>query len=151
LDLLLSAFKMSEASDEKDHLFALLGLSRDAHAELLRPDYEAHFESIVRRYRSYFVSTNRVVPMLYRAGLGSQPDRFPSWLPDWTSDPMSKRITLGIGIAGLNHLYNAAAGRGFHGQYVLSKDELLLTGCRVDTVTQLGRCPTLLKTLWRTM
>lgn len=53
---LLQKFGRSEASDSRDIIYALLGLSRDTHSsEFLRPNYEIGVKETVQRSVAYFM------------------------------------------------------------------------------------------------
>lgn len=90
---LLEFFRYAEATRQRDRLFALLNLAADKEGNLgFRPDYDCPFETVVLRYGRAFVEQGRTLAMLYHAGLsskkdprrGEDPNRFPSWIPDWT-------------------------------------------------------------------
>ena len=83
---LLELFRYSESTLMRDRLFALLNLSTDVDNKSLHPDYgeNVRLEEIVKRYAHAFVEDGKVMHLLYRAGMSSKPERFPSWIPDWT-------------------------------------------------------------------
>lgn len=57
---LLQKFGRSKASDHRDIIYALLGLSGDTHSsELLRPDYQISVEETVRQALAYFMLQTR--------------------------------------------------------------------------------------------
>ncbi|OCK90529.1 uncharacterized protein K441DRAFT_578728 [Cenococcum geophilum 1.58] len=81
---LLESFRAAESTLRRDRLFALLGFASDGDNLAFEPSYDAPLEVIVRRYACAFIKQGKVMLLLYRAGLGSQPSRFPSWIPNWT-------------------------------------------------------------------
>lgn len=103
---LLEKFGYTKATLQRDRLFALLGFSYDGYEEAFRPDYSRKtlFEDIVLRFARKFIEKGKVMDLLPRAGLIS--DRFPSWIPDWTS---FKSSTL-VDCSGLGVPCSASAG-----------------------------------------
>lgn len=61
---LLQKFRKSKASDPRDIIYALLGLSEDAHSsEFLRPDYQVSVEEATRKSVAYFMMQNHDLSM----------------------------------------------------------------------------------------
>ncbi|KAI1094358.1 hypothetical protein F5B19DRAFT_490478 [Rostrohypoxylon terebratum] len=83
---LLNMFSHADSTLKRDRFFSLLGLASDGNLEAFQPDYRTDitFESIACRFGHAFVAQGYGIQLLYRAGLSSQPNRFPSWLPDLT-------------------------------------------------------------------
>lgn len=99
LFLLLEAFRHVHSSLKRDRFFSLLGLANDGHLEEFEPDYGCPFKDIVCRFARTFITQGKGIQMLYRAGISSQPDRFPSWIPNWTTTrPGSLSESLGRGV-----------------------------------------------------
>ncbi|CAO2650180.1 Nn.00g014720.m01.CDS01 [Neocucurbitaria sp. VM-36] len=82
---LFEPFRYLESTWKRDRLFALLGIASDGADPAFEPDYTSPLEVVVTRFANVFIRQGKVLQLLYRAGLGSQPERFPSWVPDWTS------------------------------------------------------------------
>ncbi|KAK4448413.1 hypothetical protein QBC34DRAFT_495382 [Podospora aff. communis PSN243] len=76
-------FRSAASTLQRDRLFCLLGLAADGNEEEFAPDYTAPFEAIVRRFASGFVRKGYVLELMHNAGMGSEPARFPSWIPNW--------------------------------------------------------------------
>jgi hypothetical protein len=127
---LLEPFRYLEASWTRDRLFALLGFASDGADPAFEPDYTIPLEAVVTRFAGAFIKQGKVLQLLYRASLGSQPSRFPSWVPDWTTlKPPS--------------LYEASAGgKQFCASWIAEpyvehdagSDELRVRGFRLDTL-----------------
>ena len=137
LFLLLETFRHVRSQRMRDRFFALLGIAEDGHLAAFEPDYDSDFEVIVCRVASAFVEMGQGIQLLSRASLGSQPDRFPSWIPDWTVPrPSSLSDSLYRGI-----VYNAAGTT--EASVALSPDphsnELLVEGILVDELTQVSK------------
>lgn len=114
---LLVLFRYTLATHARDHFFALLGLAGDAGGSEFDPDYEEPFESVVMRYAGEFVRRGQGMDMLGWAGLGTQPDRFPSWIPDFTSKNLAM-TPLNQSSASHRKLYHASG---------TSKPQMMLT------------------------
>ena len=70
------------ATRARDRFFVLLWLANDAADKAFDPDYDSPLGKTVRRYAAMFVERGKAIELLARAGLGPQPYRFPSWIPD---------------------------------------------------------------------
>ncbi|KAM0424514.1 hypothetical protein ACHAPT_010228 [Fusarium lateritium] len=82
--LLLETFREVKSSLTRDRFFALLGISSDGNLPGFTPDYECPLEVVVCSFARALVAQGMGMQLLFRAGMGSQPHRFPSWIPDWT-------------------------------------------------------------------
>jgi hypothetical protein len=132
---LLESFRYVQSTLQRDRLFALLGFSSDGTNPAFEPDYEAPLEIIVRRFAYAFIEQGKIMLLLYRAGLGSQPNRFPSWIPDWTVKKPSCLYEMS------NRGVKCATS--FRTQPRVkctpSSDELQIFGLQLDTVKQLSK------------
>lgn len=90
---LLNLSRSSQASEIRDHLFAMLGLASDSDSPWLYPDYLEPYRSVLRRYAAIFVEKGQGIDILYLAGL-EHGCYYPSWIPDWTSLPPKYTIDL---------------------------------------------------------
>jgi hypothetical protein len=90
---LLNLSRSSQASETRDHLFAMLGLASDSDSPWLYPDYIESYSSVLRRYAAFFVEEGQGIEMLYLAGL-AEGCRHPSWIPNWTSESPQGTIDL---------------------------------------------------------
>ncbi|KAF4430289.1 putative Heterokaryon incompatibility protein, partial [Fusarium austroafricanum] len=89
---LFESFQHTQSTKRRDKLFGFLGLANDSDAIELRPNYDDTLETIVLRYASVFVKRRSTLELLYRAG-GPSSNRFPSWIPDWTTTAGGKTIS----------------------------------------------------------
>jgi Heterokaryon incompatibility protein (HET) len=105
---LLDLFSYTEATQDRDKTFALLGLATDCTGEAFDPDYESTMEDVIRRYASEFVRKGRAMELLYRAGT-SKAYPFCSWIPFWTRKNFPKTISSRRGERG-----NSQPGEGVH-------------------------------------
>ncbi|GFF23708.1 hypothetical protein IFM58399_00403 [Aspergillus lentulus] len=138
---LFELFHHAKATFKRDRLFTLLNVAADAaDSPKLKPDYKSSLEDIVCRYASEFVHRKKTATLLYRGRISSQPERFPSWIPDWTADPYPKTIT-----SWHPEREFCAAGKMEENAHLAPKDDkddriLLIDGCLVDEIEKLGKC-----------
>ncbi|KAI9925744.1 hypothetical protein MW887_005550 [Aspergillus wentii] len=127
----------------RDRLFSMLGFSLDGGDVAFEPDYAAPLEDVVIAYAHKFVDQGRVLKLLSHAGLGTQPTRFPSWVPDWTipqRPSLSESSGLGI-LCAASRVSSPMADIG------RTRDELLIRGVVVDTITCVGKYPNTLDSM----
>ncbi|KAJ8106830.1 hypothetical protein ONZ43_g6928 [Nemania bipapillata] len=86
---LLESFRHVDSKLRRDRFYALLGIASDGHLEDFEPNYHCPFELVVQKFASALIvrliKDGSAMELLYRAGMGSDPGRFPSWMPDWTT------------------------------------------------------------------
>jgi hypothetical protein len=83
--ILLTRFGSYDSTDDKDQLFAFLGLSREADNPTLTPDYNEALSNIICRYAKYFISQENGIKMLYDFRCGHTLPDVPSWVPNWAA------------------------------------------------------------------
>ncbi|KAK5113330.1 hypothetical protein LTR85_010947 [Meristemomyces frigidus] len=131
---LLEGFRYVDSTLKRDRFFALLGIASDGHLEGFEPDYVSPLEAVIRKFAKALVDhlapRGEAIKVLYRAGLSSQPDRFPSWVPDWTTE---KPSSLYDPLDRSDDAHDASDGRPEHIQ-CNSEDELSVKGYIIDTV-----------------
>lgn len=131
---LLSLFRHAQATDERDKLFALLGLASDAAETAFNPDYDSSLEEVVRRYATCFIKRGQVIDLLYHAG-SSKSYAFCSWIPYWTREDFPSTISTW---AASGPYY---AGRGVPPEARLDytiPPKLVIEGCLVDSVVSIN-------------
>jgi hypothetical protein len=74
------------STHSRDHLFALLGISQEAHDPALYPHDKEPIEKIVVRYCNRMRHGGLLFPLLHRASVVPLTERFPSWAPNWTAE-----------------------------------------------------------------
>jgi hypothetical protein len=84
---LLVRYRSFEASDQKDKVYALLGLAHSGHG--IKPDYRKSFtveDAYITVGRSILMTSSHLdLLSVPRATRGVEP-RLPSWIPDWRTD-----------------------------------------------------------------
>jgi len=132
---LLEAFQDVECTLQRDRFYTLLGIASDGDDEAFEPDYEGSLETIVHRVACVFVRQGRALHLLCRAGLSSQPDRFPSWIPDWTK----KRAMSLHEASDLGASFAASGSSTLLVQAIPNTDELSIEGYCVDKIQEIGK------------
>jgi len=151
---LLETFSYADSTLARDRFFALLGIASDGNLDDFEPDYSKNtsFETIAKRYGRAFVTQGRGMQLLYRAAgvtkttntasapspKDASPDRFPSWLPDFTTTtPQSTRL-----LTSSDRGTVFKASKGFSASLpILCADDytLFLAGSEVDTITRISK------------
>jgi hypothetical protein len=99
LDLLhlLHKWSFCKATDKRDKIYALLGLSREVKEgiNLVKPDYESSVVTVYSNLvKSHVLSIRRLDILSFCDGGHSDPE-LPSWAPDWTVN-IYRRFNYGI-------------------------------------------------------
>jgi hypothetical protein len=86
---LLPLFASTKASDRRDHLYAILGLSPEAEECELKPSYKEPWQYTCRRYAEVFITQGQALRFLYISSSDSSSSikkegSLPSWVPDWS-------------------------------------------------------------------
>jgi len=92
LTLLLAKCADFQATDGRDKVYAMLGLSSDNSWQVIQPDYEHKTTKEVYIEAAMFIlGTSDPLSFLPFAGTGDGPstsiEGLPSWVPDWSSPP----------------------------------------------------------------
>ena len=84
---LLCRFRESLATEEKDHIFALVGISSDGDHPAYRPDYTREVKEVYGEVAWTTINQYSSLHILSAAGLQGGIANLPSWIPDWTVSP----------------------------------------------------------------
>jgi len=93
LPVLMNSFRKQKATDPRDKIFALYGLtSTDIEAASLRPDYHSSVEDVYKNVARALMESSKDLYLLSIPGSGKDFSRnLPSWVPDW-SDTSSQPV-----------------------------------------------------------
>ena len=129
---LLETFRHVGSTLKRDRFFALVGLASDGDKKEFDPECgrDVPFEHIACRFGRAFIAQGHGMQLLYQAGLGSQPDRFPSWLPDLT-------IPRPGGLGDVEADFNASKNRENQIR-CLNENMVAVLGCLVDEIQELS-------------
>ncbi|PVH69973.1 hypothetical protein DL98DRAFT_661395 [Cadophora sp. DSE1049] len=134
---LLEQFAHTSVTQERDKLFALLGIALDATDDVFNPDYSSSLETVVRRYADEFVRRGNAIELIYKAGASKSYD-FCSWIPKWTGRDHRRTISTWCGADGVFCASGATTPQTQSLPNDWSKLEVL--GVQFDSITRL--CPT---------
>ena len=84
---LLCQFRNSLATDAKDHIFALVGISSDGGHPAYRVNYKREIAENLSLFRMDHDNAAFVFAHMSSAGLQDGAVDLPSWVPDWTVAP----------------------------------------------------------------
>lgn len=133
LDIMID-FRVAGATRARDHLFAFLGVVEAAKDPLLYPDYDEQFETVLGRYAKYLIGKYpEPMRLLYCATFTSQHPHFPSWIPNFITEPEYFRPFL-------NTMNNYQAGGRSKAKIRVeeSQKELSVRGGLADSISILG-------------
>jgi hypothetical protein len=134
LSTLLEHFRYTESTLSRDRLFAMLGLASDGNEADFEPDYNSPLEEVVLRFARVFVRQGIGMQLLYRAGLHGHSHRFPSWIPDWTTQKPTSLAT--ISETGIT--FRASRPQQPMIKCSPDSDELLVDGYTVDVIENIS-------------
>jgi hypothetical protein len=138
---ILTRSRYAKASDPRDHLFALLGLSAQSEEVSLQPDYARSAQDAYGKFVDWCLLTNNGAKLLYNANYMRSNLGIPSWMPDW-SLPGSPVFQLAPEIfrrGSRQTAYVNAGGRSGEMSLNLNLRELRVRGYMVDTITRIGK------------
>jgi hypothetical protein len=116
-----------------------LGFAEDGDNLSFEIDYETPFADIVRKYACALIKGGKAMQMLRRAGISTQPDRFPSWIPDWTVQKEGSLYALSS-----RGMKCAAAGpTKANVKCDASSNEIQVSGLRVDEIKSVSKAANL--------
>ncbi|KAH8879759.1 HET-domain-containing protein [Thozetella sp. PMI_491] len=119
LEELLQTFRCREASDPRDKVFALVGISelhRELDDPLLQPSYEKSVMEVYRdcwrAFLGHHWDISTPLTKLMMAIPASEEPGWPSWVPDWRVAPWLPRDCMGKVLPSMQF------GEGFQNKYI---------------------------------
>ncbi len=151
---LLQRCRTSEASDDRDYIFAMTGLcveaaglrpgaAKDMNPEALDPNYTHTTQKTYIRFARHMVEWGDGIKVLYCASYGRETCELPSWVPNWAA-----RDTLWVQLCppedgGPNYHFSAATSAHRFFKMSTVSDYLIVRGIIVDHLTKVGAAPSL--------
>ncbi|KAI0103227.1 HET domain-containing protein [Nemania sp. FL0031] len=159
LDALLIATSIKfHATDQRDKVYALLGLAAECRSsagipDALHPDYSLDVSEVYTKVALFLLRGNHTLTVLTRAGGVSRAQRkyefdlIPSWVPNWCDFAVAGRQivrslswltdsdTTSASVLGFPEIYNAAFGLPTKPSTFPCIAEVRLNGPKVDKVT----------------
>jgi hypothetical protein len=153
--LLIEASWAFEATDPRDKIYALLGLSNDFQFQDLKPAYAESLESLFTEVATLLLASEKSkarsrFAILSFAGIGGQRRlcNIPSWVPDWTSSSHRLRFeflwdVLETPFEAISNRASFNATRGVTHDLPSVRDvegslTLSCSGVVIDTIRQVG-------------
>ena len=131
----LSDTRHCKASDPRDKIYAVLGMTPEAGEQALTPDYNLSTRDTFAKVTRFFIARDKNLNVLCQVqGTPSIPD-MPSWVPDWSSPPRSNTIGL---IRDSASPYKAS--RDLPAQFSFSSDKSILSikGVKCGMISTFG-------------
>ena len=150
LTLLLSSMRRFQATDPRDKIYSLLGLSRDkkdpkphckANENVIRPDYSLSVETVFRQITKSLIKQESSLALLSTVEDASLSVtlNLPSWVPDYA---VWQEVTV-LGMPDNPLKYYACGDEPpnlYDSDTDINHDTLSLAGYEMDSVSEIGRC-----------
>ena len=135
LEVLLYNYRKCLASDQRDKIFALVGIARGRIAPACTPDYSKGVLEVYRNLAMHFIIVEQNPDLLVHCAyiVGSKSPLLPSWVPDWSQNLYSNCSPMLCPDA-----YKASAGTSFRGWVSENLDEISLDGVLLNKVALIG-------------
>lgn len=134
----MAIFSRFKATNPRDKVFALQGITADADNGSLVPDYNKSVEDVFFNAARYFLSQDDPLRMLSFAGIGDERNfDLPSWVPDLSVHTRAKKLTV-IPDWQKHKPYRASADSVAHFKLAPTLDMLSLRGILIDSIDRLG-------------
>ncbi|KAF9639192.1 hypothetical protein BFW01_g10089 [Lasiodiplodia theobromae] len=126
---LLKKFRLRGATDPRDKINALLGLSIWNQAQPITPSYSIGFAQTYINATMKLIEEEKSLDVLEGHSLHSQYQGLPSWVPDWTR-PDRNHLDM--------HTYLYNAGDSLSKAELCCDSILMVRGVEFDTITSVG-------------
>ena len=140
LDLLRKMYVESwmDATDERDRIFALLGLATDSDTLDLQADYDLDYGLVLVQVARALITKAGRLELLSWSQFPKSGMTLPTWVPDWRSGLASSYNPLVIERAGQTALFSASAGALPSFDETTDQRILVLKGVLVCTAKEVG-------------
>lgn len=134
IDALMRACAAFRATDLRDHLYALLGMTTNSADPMLAPEYSMPFEDVCKRFAQWHLQKKSLKFLSGKFNTGdpeSQPPvlpNLPTWAPrlDWYASSLESV-----------HFFCASKSRGFEGSASADLAHLQIKGIKLDQIAAL--------------
>lgn len=137
---LLSLTTRFEATDPRDKVYALLGVTNNIPTQALLPDYGKSVEQVYIDVTQHFITNGEAFFAMKYAGVGHvrMMEELPSWVPDWTTlDKYLSPFDTGV-VAPIGYSASADAVPEIRLNLGTSTPIIDVKGVEIDTVSALG-------------
>lgn len=140
---LLRESLLSQCSNPQDQVYSLLGVSREADEDELKPSYTETVDQTFFRVAKFFVKRGHGPQLLENTTFVIPPTAFPSWIPRWSKSPfqvIKPAIDLSIVKDSTSTAPQFNASLNTNQAFHLDKTETILIGQGVifDTIESIG-------------
>ena len=144
LDLitLLEAHRCVDATDPKDKVYALLGLSTniDGRPHTFVTDYDLSTSEVYKDVAKAVLSKSHTLDLLSVPGITKHPSfPSPSWTPDWSGSHLTNSLTFKDSRGKYVLDFNAARTDRFAKEMSFRGESLILQGHVFDTIAHVGQ------------
>jgi Heterokaryon incompatibility protein (HET) len=132
---------VGNCTDPRDRIFAILSLASDEFVDLNKPDYGLRFEQVYLRLSKTWITSQNDLDVLSCCRLLVDVDfsiRLPSWVPDWRFYPSDSLLRESFKTGSRTFHANLSSSVDYEFSESGESDILLLGGCRVGVIDQLG-------------
>jgi hypothetical protein len=133
---LLGDTRICGASNERDKIYALLGMSIEKDEEGLAPDYRLTIRETFINLVKFFVGRDKRLDVLCHVQGTPSEHHLPSWVPDW-SVPYACQV-LGHEKDASTRPYKASLGRLANVEFNADSEALVVEGKVFDKVSKVG-------------
>ncbi|KAF4977315.1 hypothetical protein FZEAL_6138 [Fusarium zealandicum] len=104
--ILLRDSRASKATDPRDYVFSLIGVSDEADEPDLQPDYRQDVDEVYKRVAKFVVKAG-YANLLLDSTLNNPPANWPTWIPRWNATYLETSHTWVAGRMRLHDLFRA--------------------------------------------
>lgn len=144
---ILVATSFSKCKDQRDKIFAVIGLAKDwANNKMLIPDYDTREERVFETFKEFAVADinhNRDLRALSCASGPSATPSLPSWVPDWRKIENAHPFVLYSDRTG----FSASGGMKPVAWHSDNENVLHVTGKLIDSIDVVGSVPSFTKAI----
>ncbi|KAF2135243.1 uncharacterized protein K452DRAFT_210786, partial [Aplosporella prunicola CBS 121167] len=152
LDHLRPEISQIRCSDQRDRIYGMLSLLHPSHQKMgILPNYSLSVPQVYQDTTLRFIEYWKSLAILFQCELQDPSSKMPTWVPDWSSEPLANPIS---GVPSNASGYLEAIAR-YKGKGVLS-----VVGLYVESIAQvqplqfgdnIAEFQAMVKKLWRTM
>lgn len=135
---LLDIFRISCATDSRDHVYALLSLSMESKDPALVPDYTEKDSDTYRRYAKHLIRQGQGIDVLYCVTGDHSSMQLPSWVPDWSFPgmPHFRFRTAREEMKDISHFRAGGTAGGNSVRLGSRESEIIVSAVIIDTIEQ---------------
>jgi len=141
LESLVASFRCG-ATDQRDKVFALLGLATDSQSPLLEPIYSKSWAQVYKDVVRFFVERDNRLDVLCASNHNRPYTELPSWVPDWSNSSQTSNFLAPIALDDKNYgryYFKASHNSTADAEFLDGGKYLFVSGFGDDTVEAFGK------------